>query len=394
MSHRTVESALELVSADVAAIAMLEPGHSWVRVIASGIKGAIFEGYRLKPQDRKGLLEEAINEQQTLTSSDGASQDNSEIYRLANLTYGVAIPLKRQEEVVGVIGLFRQQSHGTPFQQADIRLLELFAGQVGPLLSANQKISELETALKSRDEFLSIASHDLRNPLTALRGFSQLTVRAINKYPEGELIPRETLLNNLNRVIKQSNALDVLIGKLLDVSRINTNRLQIQPEPLDLAELVRETVKRCIIAVTTTEMEEDKAPENRHILRLQINEEPIMGEFDRVRMDQVVTNLIDNAVKYSPDGGEVNISLQRRDPNTVELSVADQGIGIPEEKQAIIFNRWSRLHTSNDNEVGDIKGLGLGLFICREIVRKHGGRIDLESVPDKGSTFTVTLPLR
>jgi signal transduction histidine kinase len=290
------------------------------------------------------------------------------------------------------VGLFRQVSQVDALSPDDLTLLELFVRQVGPLLFNRRKLSELDIALKSRDEFLSIASHDLRNPLTALRGFSQLTARSIDKVPEGQPIPRVNIQANLQRIIKQTASLDKLIGKLLDVSRINTDRLEIQPDDQQLDEIVAETVNHCRVAVATTENEDHIPPEQRHVIKLEIANKALWGNFDRERIAQVVTNLLDNAVKYSPEGGTIRVNLQRTNDIFATLTINDPGIGIPEEKQAVIFNRWSRINATREGEMSAI-GLGLGLFICREIVRKHNGQIWLQSEPGEGSTFYVRLPL-
>ena len=394
MLRQTVEMILTLIPGDACAVALLDPTRSWVRTVASGLVGDSLDGYRLRPQEIKGLLEVALIDERTVTIDDCIADEYAEVYRIARLGRGVAVPLRRQGKVVGVLAVFRQVPEGTAFLPAECRLLELIALQIGPLLSATQKIAELETALKSRDEFLSIASHDLRNPLTALRGFSQLTARAIERTPPDQPVSRTTLQTNLQRIIKQSNSLDKLIGKLLDVSRINTGRLEIQPIELELGELVRETAERCIVAITTTETEGAVPPEHRHKINLDITREPLWGQFDRERITQLVTNLLDNAFKYSPDGGPISLSLTRPNPTNAELRISDKGVGIPEEKQSVIFNRWSRVYSPREGEIGEVNGLGLGLFICREIVRKHGGHIDLESVPGQGSTFRVTLPVK
>lgn len=393
MLRQTVDEVLRLVPGHAAAIGLLDLGRSWVRLVAGGEAGQPLEGQRLRPSEIKGLLEVALHDEALVTENDCMADEYAEVYRIARLGRGVAMPLRRQGQVIGVLGVFRQVPQGAGFKGSECELLEMFASQIGPLLGAQQKITEAETALKSRDEFLSIASHDLRNPLTALRGFSQLTIRAINKVPDEQPVPRQPLSTNLQRIIKQTDSLDKLIGKLLDVSRINTGRLEVRPELLDLSELVREVSERCIIAIVTSETENGIEPEHRHKLQKVIPAQPLWGQFDRERMAQVVTNLLDNAVKYSPEGGTVKLELHRLNETTAELRVSDQGVGIPEEKQDIIFHRWSRVHSSREDEVGGVNGLGLGLFICREIVRKHGGQIVLESAPGQGSTFIVTVPL-
>ncbi|MDB5080778.1 MAG: hypothetical protein JWP00_2702 [Chloroflexi bacterium] len=392
MLRRTVEQLLELIPGDVATVALIEPERTWVKLTAAGPAAVGFEGYRLRLSEPKGLLESTLHEDRTISCDDCLNQDFPDVYSANQLGRGIAVPLRKQEKIVGILGIFRQVPQGVAFSPAEIALLELFARPVGPLLFNRRKLSDLETALKSRDEFLSIASHDLRNPLTALRGFTQLTARSIDKVPEGQPVPRTNIQANLQRIIKQTASLDKLIGKLLDVSRINTGRLEIQPELLELDEIVTEAVNHCRMAVATTENEDNVPPEKRHQILLEIAHKGLMGNFDRERIAQVITNLIDNAVKYSPEGGPIKINLHRAGDNFAELCVIDQGIGIPEEKQSVIFNRWSRVSTSRDGEIST-SGLGLGLFICREIVRKHNGQISLHSEPDKGSTFFVLLPL-
>lgn len=392
MLRQTVEQLLGLIAADVAVVALIEPERSWVRVTAAGEAAPAFEGYRLRLSEARGLLEKALAQTRTVVCDDCLAEGFSDLYRANHLGRGAALPLLKQGKTIGILGLFRQVPQGEAFSPDDITLLELFARQVGPMLFNRRKLNELEIALKSRDEFLSIASHDLRNPLTALRGFSQLTARSIDKVPEGQPIPRTNIQANLQRIIKQTGSLDKLIGKLLDVSRINTDRLEIQPDTQALDELVLETVNRCRVAVATTENEDNVPPEQRHFINLEIEDKALWGNFDRERMAQVVTNLLDNAVKYSPEGGLIRVNLHRESTDFATLKITDPGIGIPEEKQAVIFNRWSRINANREGEIST-SGLGLGLFICREIVRKHNGQIWLASTPGQGSTFYVRLPL-
>lgn len=388
--RQALNDVLALVPGAVAALGLLEPERSWIKLVASGEVAGAFEGYRLRMSGGKGLFEKALAANHTVSCDDCQSEDLGEVYSSYGLNRGIVLPVFRQETPVGVLGIFRQGS--ASFSSAEVALLNLFARQLGPILFNRRRLNDLDTALKSRDEFLSIASHDLRNPLTALRGFTQLTARSIDKVPPDQPLPRANIQSNLQRIIKQTGSLDKLIGKLLDVSRINTGRLEIQTEPQELDELVAEAINRCRVVVATTENEDNVPPEKRHTISLEIEDKGLSGEFDRERLSQVIANLIDNAVKYSPEGGTVRVNLYRTGDNFAELSVKDNGIGIPEEKQALIFNRWSRINASSNGEV-TTSGLGLGLFICREIVRKHNGQIFLESDPDHGTTFYVRLPI-
>ncbi len=388
--RQVLNEALALVPGSVVALGLLEPERNWVKLAAAGEASAAFEGYRLRLNGGKGLFEKALAANRTVTCDNCQEEDFGEVYQAYRLNQGVVVPFFRLETPVSVLGIFRQD--GVPFSTPEIALLELFARQMGPLLFNRLRLNEFDTALKSRDEFLSIASHDLRNPLTALRGFTQLTARSIDKVPPDQPLPRTNIQNNLQRIIKQTGSLDKLIGKLLDVSRINTGRLEIQTETHELDELVAEAINRCRMVVATNEAEDSVPAEKRHTISLEIEDRGLAGEFDRERLSQVIANLIDNAVKYSPDGGTVRVNLYRAGDSFAELSVKDSGIGIPEEKQAVIFNRWSRINASSNGEV-TTSGLGLGLFICREIVRKHNGQISLESDLNLGTTFYVRLPI-
>lgn len=390
--RQVLEQVLSLVPGDVAALGILEPERSWLKLTAAGELAPVFEGYKLRLSGSKGVLETALQQMQLTRCDDCLNEDFSEVYAVNQLRRGVAIPLCKQDKPVAILGLFRQAPQGQPFSPAEITLLQMFARHIGPVIYNRRRIFELDTALKSRDEFLSIASHDLRNPLTALRGFTQLTSRSIDKVPEDKPLPRANIQANLQRIIKQTGSLDKLIGKLLDVSRINTGRLEIQPEEQELDELVAEAVNRCRVAVSTTQAEESVPPEKQHTIKLDITDKELWGSFDRERIAQVIANLVDNAVKYSPEGGQITLNLYRAGDNFATLSVKDQGIGIAEEKQAVIFNRWSRLNGAQNGDLNTV-GLGLGLFICREIVRKHNGQISLESEPGQGSTFFVHLPI-
>ena len=170
-----------------------------------------------------------------------------------------------------------------------------------------------------------------------------------------------------------------LTEDLLDVTRLQAGRLQLQFEPTDLVALVQRTLKR--FSVTT----------ERHQIALEITEENIVVTIDPRRIEQVVSNLISNAIKYSPDGGNIEIAV-RADmrANIALLCVRDYGIGIPAYQQGRIFSRFMRADNAHAHNIG---GTGLGLYICRELIEHHNGRIWFESVEGQGSTFYVSLPL-
>jgi signal transduction histidine kinase len=224
---------------------------------------------------------------------------------------------------------------------------------------------------RQRDEFIAVAAHELKSPLTSLKGFAQLLQRRMRGTPD------ETRYRTaLETIDMQVNRLVSMIDRLLSVSRAQMGRLVVHPEPADLAELVREQVHQARHRTGMHELTLDVAG-------------AATGRWDTAQLRQVVDNLLDNAIRYSPHGGEVAVSV-RRDADRVQLRVSDQGIGISAEVLPRLFSRYVR---AEEAKRVSAEGLGVGLYISREIVAAHGGRIWAESEPQHGSTFVVELPL-
>jgi PAS domain S-box-containing protein len=248
----------------------------------------------------------------------------------------------------------------------------------GPLLLAHavevteqvRARREVEDALRLRDEFLSIASHELRTPIAALQAQAQLVLRRADR---GQL-DMQRAMRAFQAILGQAQRLSRLVGQLLDISRLQSGKLELEPARTDLASLVAHVVDTVRTAT------------DQH--RIVLEAPPSLEvEVDPLRVEQVVTNLLDNAVKYSPDGGDIEVRVVRT-PATVELSVRDYGLGIPAEKRHAIFERFYQAHSS-----GHRSGLGLGLYICRQIVEMHGGTIRAEFPTGGGTRFVVALPL-
>lgn len=235
--------------------------------------------------------------------------------------------------------------------------------------------AQAEEALHERDEFLALASHELKTPAATLSATAQLLQRQLAR--QGSLEP-DQLERALERLQDQSQRLGRLVDRLLDVSRINASRLTIEPEAVDFVALVSDAVAAC--QLTT----------GRHSFVLTGPDE-LVAWLDRDRLNQVVNNLLDNAIKYSPDGGEIEVTISstRLPEAEVCLAVRDHGIGIPENLRDKLFERFYRAHNGEQ-----FSGMGLGLFVTRHVVELHGGRITVDSPPDGGARFTVCLPLR
>lgn len=260
---------------------------------------------------------------------------------------------------------------------------ELLARVRSNLVTAQLREKSLEAQMELnnlKDLFVSIASHELRTPLAAAKGFIQMTERSLQKQV-AETDRRENLerdLRYLKNASQQTNRLNQLIGQLLDFSRLQTQQLELNTIPnLDLVSLAKRTVEQQNLTTTN------------HKLQIETNLTALPVVADEVRLEQVLNNLISNAIKYSPRDTLVTVGIEQKD-NEALLWVRDEGYGITTEQQASLFDRFYRVRNKQNAR---IEGLGLGLYISYEIIKKHGGNIWVESEPDKGSTFYVSLPL-
>jgi signal transduction histidine kinase len=238
-------------------------------------------------------------------------------------------------------------------------------------LSATE--GDLQQALRLRDEFMSIASHELATPLTVLRLQVDALHRKVSR-AEGQHLEPGALLGSLDTVTKQVDRLSRLVADLLDLSRIRSRRFHLDLEALELSQIVADVVSRLqpLAAARGCQLEVTERSE-------------ATGYWDRLRIEQVLANLISNATKYGA-GKPIEVSVRATDELAI-LSVKDLGIGIAPEDAARIFARFERA-----TSVGKAESLGLGLFITHEIVKAHGGSIIVDSAPGRGATFRVELP--
>jgi signal transduction histidine kinase len=233
-----------------------------------------------------------------------------------------------------------------------------------------ERTAALEHAVRSRDEFLSVASHELKTPITSLQLYVQGMVRAQSK----GTLTAEQLNARLNRVQVQCGRLEKLINNLLDVSRADARVPVLQRESFDLSELVVDATERFTeeFARVGSQVTVDAR-------------EPIVGCWDRMRLDQAVTNLLQNAARYAP-GSPVHIRVQSEGP-WVRIVIRDGGPGIAEKDHARIFERFAQ--AGSEQFAG---GFGLGLWIVKQVVEAHDGSVTLVSRPRAGATFTLMLP--
>lgn len=235
----------------------------------------------------------------------------------------------------------------------------------------NDMADTLSTQDARQLQFLAGVAHDLRNPLNALKLSAQRLLRAPTPPPP------EKVRESLTRVSTQVDRLERMVGDLLDRTRIEAGNLELRLETCDLRELVTDVV------------ELHRPLSDRHRLELVLPDAPVPMPCDATRLSQVLTNLLNNAIKYSPEGGRVEVRLERT-VEGVTLSVKDEGVGIPEGDYDRIFEPFKR----GSRQSAELPGIGLGLSVSRRIVRAHGGDIEVESRLGAGSVFRVRLPLR
>jgi signal transduction histidine kinase len=232
---------------------------------------------------------------------------------------------------------------------------------------------QAEAALQAREEFLSIASHELRTPVAVLLAQAQLSLRRLAR--TGELEP-ERVGQAMRTMGAQADKLSRLINQLLDISQLDAGKLELELRSVDLVLLVQQmvTTRRPLTNLHTITV---GAPES------------LERWVDPLRLEQVLGNLLDNAVKYSPAGGAIHVALDELVPDGATISVRDHGLGIPLDKRDKIFERFYQAH-----ENGFRSGMGLGLYVCREIASLHGGQIRVEFPEDGGTRVIVELPGR
>ncbi|HET6439383.1 MAG TPA: ATP-binding protein [Anaeromyxobacter sp.] len=279
----------------------------------------------------------------------------------------MVVPLRVRRRELGRMRLLRRQ----PPTLREMRLAEELARRAGQHLDNAVLYGEAREAVRLRDEFISVASHELRTPLTSLT----LQVKVLQRWAAEPALQdaQEVLPGRLANVSRQVERLNRLVANLLDVTRLRVGRLELALEEFDLCGLVEEVAGRF----------SDELARGGRRIEVELAR-PVPGRWDRVRLEQVLTNLLSNAIRYG--AGPVEVSVARAGEG-VRLRVRDHGTGIGPEEQARIFDRYERGRASGGG------GLGLGLYLVRLFVEAHGGAVALESGEGEGACFTVSLPL-
>jgi signal transduction histidine kinase len=319
----------------------------------------------------------AFTEQRRIVTHDAAAEDpeHATTYQEVAANTVIAAPITLEDRRIGVLTVYASRS--PIFIEDDMWLLELLADQTGVLLEARAlnaeeaSLQSREEAARLKEEFLSAAAHDLRTPLTVVLGQAELLERRVARNPGA---PADAA--GIARIVREARRLRDLVSQLLDVQRLEKGAAPMELADADLWEIV----------TTVQERFRDHGLD----LRAVPPDAPLVATVDRLRIEQVLDNLIENAIKYTTSGRLPEITVGW-EGDQARIAVIDEGVGIPEHERERIFERFYR--GSNVETVTDT-GMGLGLYICRRIVEGHGGRIWAQPTPTGGTTFVVTLPAR
>jgi PAS domain S-box-containing protein len=288
----------------------------------------------------------------------------------------VAVPLLHEGQVLGTLCVTTRDS-GRRFTETDAETLELLAGIVAAALATSeaferqrQAVQQLKDLNQAKSDFVSIVSHEFRTPLTGIQGFSEAI--------RDEALEPDEVRELAGDINVEARRLGRMIGEMLDLDRMESGKMMLHRAPVQLNLIITEVAERL----------RSGAPHHTLTLRLDPNLPTLLG--DRDKLTQVMLNLLNNAIKYAPDGGQVIVS-SAADAKMVHVQVQDQGVGVTPDTLESIFEHYTRVESERSQS---IQGTGLGLPIVRQIAELHGGRAWAEVAPDRGSIFHVTLPIR
>jgi signal transduction histidine kinase/DNA-binding response OmpR family regulator len=295
-----------------------------------------------------------------------------QMLRATGLKSFLSLPLEARGRVLGAI-TFASAESDRRYDADDLPLAEDLGRRVAVAIDNARLYRAAQDSIRMRDIFLSVAAHELRTPLTSLLGYTQLVKRRAERNSSVADRDRQAL----RVVADQATRLSKMVSSLLDISRLQLGQLSIEPAPLDLGQLAARLV------------EETRPLLSQHTIEYIGAAAPALISGDELRLEQALQNLIQNAVKYSPEGGAITVRVERSDSHA-SVAVTDSGIGIPPDALPQLFHRFYRAPNVDPQH---ISGLGVGLYVVKEIVELHGGMIDVRSEVGAGSTFVFVIPL-
>jgi PAS domain S-box-containing protein len=369
----------EVLEVDTVAVLLLTEDGKWlVPRAAKGIEEEVEAGIRL-PLGQGFAGKIAASRQPIVLDDVEHSEVLNPILRRKGIRSMLGVPLLVEGRVLGVLHV--GSLHARRFTDEDMSFLQIAADRVALAIDHATLYEAAERARHAaesaghevllRDEFLSIAAHELRTPITGLRTAVYVLRRPLER---GEVPPADRLAQMTGIIDREADKLTRLVAQLFDVSRLEGGKLELELAEVDLVELTRTVIERIRLQAPLAAIE----------LR---GVDSLRTGADSLRLEQVLVNLLDNAIKYSPGDAEITVECTRPDANLAQITVRDRGIGLPSEERERIFERFYRAETGERSV-----GLGLGLYLSRQLVERHGGRIWAESPADGGTRFVLQIP--
>jgi signal transduction histidine kinase len=354
------------------ALVVIQEGPEHFCTFANTLYRSVFGG---REMEGKKLVDAApeLRGQPVITIMD-------DVYRsgVPQVFYEVKVAISRRNDGVMEEGYFTYVQQPVRSAQGEVTGLITVGFEVTDHVLARQKneqlVENLQRADKLKDQFLGIVSHELRTPLNAIQGFGSILADGI----AGELSAEQA--GYVHKILDSSDVLLSLVDELLDVSRMQAGKFTLERQPVEVSALVREVLAER----GTTALQKGLSLVN------EVPAELPKVDADPRRVRQVLSNLLTNAIKYTPAGGTVTLKAQVED-DTMRVAVGDTGIGISEDQRRRIFDAFTQVDMSNTRQVG---GVGLGLYIVKALVEAHGGEVGVDSAMGQGSRFWFTLPLR
>jgi len=386
-----VRSATLLESADAASVMLVDESGEFLRIVAQhGLSQEYASAQRIPMETAKSIYR-GFDTHIEIDLEKQPAGDPALIKR-EKLARVVAMPLVHEGKLIGGINVYTRDQERR-FDAIDLDILHILAAQASIAITnarlyeaerhgrrvQESMLAEQRESERQKDEFLSIVSHELKTPLTPLKALAQLLRLRLRRHREdGRELDLESLDANLRTIERQVDRMSGLVNDLLEVSRAGQGRFELQQQEFDLVPVVHEVVQR---------YREISAEEGRITFAVTApGTLPITG--DAMRIEQALTNLVGNAVKYSPSGGEIRIAVDARG-DEVAFVVADNGIGIPAEDLPTLARPFAR----GSRRARTFSGMGIGLYLARLVAEGHGGTVALASPgEDKGTTVTMTLP--
>lgn len=322
-------------------------------------------------QRRRPLLVAEVTDE--VLEAAARDEEHLALLRQMELRSILVAPLEARGEVLGALTLAQSES-GRRLGEADVELAAELGRRAGAAIDVARLVWETQENARLRDEFIAVASHDMRTPLAAVRGYAQLARRHLDRAEVPDVGALKRWLRDIDGSVDR---LSHLVSELLDASLVRAD----QAVPLQLAQTT-------LSAVAHEVVDRHRPLANGHRFVIDSPQSEASGLWDAARVGRVLDNLVGNAVKFSPDGGEVRLRIGQ-DGDRAFVAISDQGIGIPASDREMIFNPMHR-----GGNAGSVAGTGLGLAGSRRLLQLMGGTIEVSSALGAGSTFTVWLPLR